>query len=309
MNIRKFLAGIVGILTFIGIIVLIGMVVNNIWPGYSPSDHPLERIVMLMFSAIIASSTYNLIKGEEIKENGKTVDNNHILETNKNNNYFLNKSKDIIENNSNLVADSPENILEEITIQKHPETKQISAKKSSEPHLQSFNQRNYQTKNCTVCQQENKKDASYCIMCGNQLIEYASLLKRLMAFIIDMTILSVLMGGLLILMAIIIPNSDTTNFDFYFMLWIIISACTSFIYFVLFNLTGQTCGKMGLKIKVVSDQNQKLNLLQSFLRTLILIVDLMPYFIPGLIALIAMASSEKNQRLGDMITKTIVIEK
>ncbi len=65
MNWRKVIAGIIGFLTFIGVIVLIGIVVQNIWPGYSFSDHPLERLSLLFICFMIASMVYNLIKGEE----------------------------------------------------------------------------------------------------------------------------------------------------------------------------------------------------------------------------------------------------
>ncbi|MBC7088614.1 MAG: hypothetical protein H5T96_09165 [Tissierellales bacterium] len=75
MNWRKIIAGIVGFLVFIGVIVLIGIVVRNFWPGFSPSEHPIERLLILFVSGVIALTVYNLIKGdepEEIKEKGIT---------------------------------------------------------------------------------------------------------------------------------------------------------------------------------------------------------------------------------------------
>jgi len=75
MNWRKVIAGIIGFLTFIGVIVLIGIVVRNYWPGFSPSEHPIERLLILFVSFVVASMVYNLIKGdepEEIKEKGIT---------------------------------------------------------------------------------------------------------------------------------------------------------------------------------------------------------------------------------------------
>ncbi|MEN4017398.1 MAG: hypothetical protein PQ975_02190 [Methanobacterium sp.] len=70
MNLRKVIAGIIGFLTFIGVIVLIGIVVQNYWPGFSPSEHPIERLFILFVSGVIALTVYNLIKGDEpeIKE-------------------------------------------------------------------------------------------------------------------------------------------------------------------------------------------------------------------------------------------------
>jgi len=73
MNWRKFIAVIMGILTFVGVIVLIGIVVRSYWPDYSPSEHPVERLSILFVSFFVASTVYNLIKGEEqeIKEKKK----------------------------------------------------------------------------------------------------------------------------------------------------------------------------------------------------------------------------------------------
>jgi len=73
MNGRKFIAVIMGILTFVGVIVLIGIVVRSYWPDYSPSEHPVERLFILFASFFVASTVYNLINGEEqeIKEKKK----------------------------------------------------------------------------------------------------------------------------------------------------------------------------------------------------------------------------------------------
>lgn len=69
-------------------------------------------------------------------------------------------------------------------------------------------------------------------------------------------------------------------------------------------------GKMALGIEVVTDSpHEKIGLIKSFLRTILLVVDLMPYILPGLGALIVMAISDKNQRIGDMAAKTVVIKK
>jgi len=65
MNGRKFIAVIMGILTFVGVIVLIGIIVRSYWPDYSPSEHPVERLSILFVSFLAASTVYNLIKGEE----------------------------------------------------------------------------------------------------------------------------------------------------------------------------------------------------------------------------------------------------
>jgi len=67
MNFRKFIAILAAIAAFIGIGALIAISVQNIWPGYSFSDHPLERLSLLFICFMIASMVYNMIKGEEVE--------------------------------------------------------------------------------------------------------------------------------------------------------------------------------------------------------------------------------------------------
>ncbi|MEN4018163.1 MAG: hypothetical protein PQ975_11335, partial [Methanobacterium sp.] len=43
------------------------IVVQNYWPGFSPSEHPIERLFILFVSGVIALTVYNLIKGEELE--------------------------------------------------------------------------------------------------------------------------------------------------------------------------------------------------------------------------------------------------
>jgi uncharacterized RDD family membrane protein YckC len=47
---------------------------------------------------------------------------------------------------------------------------------------------------------------------------------------------------------------------------------------------------------------------QSIIRNLLLIIDLIPYLVPGLIGFIFSFGSEKKQRIGDIIAKTLVIK-
>ena len=163
---------------------------------------------------------------------------------------------------------------------------------------------------CPICHKPNIEGALYCAECGSRLTEYAPLLSRFLAFLIDIIILGVFSMGLFIVLVLMIPNADTTNFDTFSVVWAVLTLIVSFIYFLLFHIEGQTLGKMALGIKVVTESAQeKITVLQSFLRTLLLVVDLMPYLIPGLLALVAMAASDRNQRIGDILTKTVVIKK
>ena len=64
MNLRKIIVGIAAIFVFIGILTLISTV-HTIWPDYWFSDHPIERVVALFLSFVVASIVYSLIKGKE----------------------------------------------------------------------------------------------------------------------------------------------------------------------------------------------------------------------------------------------------
>ncbi len=71
MGLRKFIAIVVGIIAFVGTGSLIAIGVQNIWPGYAFSDHPFERLSLLFISFLVASSVYNMIKGDEPEPEAK----------------------------------------------------------------------------------------------------------------------------------------------------------------------------------------------------------------------------------------------
>lgn len=70
------------------------------------------------------------------------------------------------------------------------------------------------------------------------------------------------------------------------------------------GLTGQTLGKKILNIKVVREDSTKLSLINSFVRHLFDVVDIIFF-----VGLIIASLNSKKQRLGDLIAKTIVISK
>jgi uncharacterized RDD family membrane protein YckC len=68
---------------------------------------------------------------------------------------------------------------------------------------------------------------------------------------------------------------------------------------------GQTIGKRVVGLRTVSDQGVRLSFLQSFIRNLVRIIDLMPglYLVGGLSALL----DTHGRRLGDLAAGTIVV--
>lgn len=81
-----------------------------------------------------------------------------------------------------------------------------------------------------------------------------------------------------------------------------------FLYFTLLLGTyGQTVGKMAVKIKVVKEDGTKIGYIDALLRTVLLVIDGIPYVIPYLLGAILIWSSDKKQRLGDRAAHTIVV--
>ncbi len=78
-------------------------------------------------------------------------------------------------------------------------------------------------------------------------------------------------------------------------------------FIVLEGYLGQTVGKMLLGIKVVREDNGEVpGLKAATIRTVMRLIDgLLAY----LVAFIAVLASQKNQRLGDMLAKTLVVRK
>lgn len=69
------------------------------------------------------------------------------------------------------------------------------------------------------------------------------------------------------------------------------------------GLTGQTIGKRVVRIKVIKEGTSESSVGSSVIRHLFDIIDMI-----FLIGLIVAAASEKKQRIGDLVAKTIVIE-
>ena len=64
---------------------------------------------------------------------------------------------------------------------------------------------------------------------------------------------------------------------------------------------------MAVKIKVVKEDGSKLSYIDAFVRTLLLYIDAFPYIIPFLLGAILIWTSDKKQRLGDRVARTIVV--
>ncbi len=128
---------------------------------------------------------------------------------------------------------------------------------------------------------------------------------RIGAAIIDM----ILMGILFVVMSAIFGESESDDSSFSINLsglpFIIYTLLVLGYYFILELKTGQTVGKMLLKIKVVSADSQPLTPGKVAVRTILRIVDGIFFY---LVAFICVVATKQKQRLGDMAAGTLVVK-
>ncbi len=69
---------------------------------------------------------------------------------------------------------------------------------------------------------------------------------------------------------------------------------------------GATLGKKVVKIKVVKEDGSACGIGPAFVRTLLRIIDGLPFLY--IIGMVLIARSDKKQRLGDRVAKTVVVK-
>ena len=136
-------------------------------------------------------------------------------------------------------------------------------------------------------------------------LEYdlASLGERIVAWLIDA---GIFVAYFIVIMAII-GFSQTGSF-IERNPWISLFFIFPFVFYNLgcdIWLNGQTLGKKAMKIKVISLNGDQATMGQYIIRWLFRLVDI--YLFNSLVAFVAVAVSEKKQRIGDMVAGTTVI--
>lgn len=132
-------------------------------------------------------------------------------------------------------------------------------------------------------------------------LEFAGLGKRILGGIIDIILLTIVFAIFVRFFGReVMPGSYHIEGMPAFILFVLM-----FLYYWVFEATtGKTLGKLIVKTRVVNKEGSKITWGQSFVRNIMRIIDGLFFY---LVAVIAIASSEKNQRLGDMLAKTVVI--
>jgi uncharacterized RDD family membrane protein YckC len=131
-------------------------------------------------------------------------------------------------------------------------------------------------------------------------MQYQGIWIRFISFLIDTIVLGVLIGFIGSILGFSVV-SQTAGWGFGLLSFIIFLAYFTYLE----GSKGQTIGKMVTKIKVIREDGGKINMNQAFTRNILRVIDgLLAY----LIGAILIWRSDKKQRLGDNIAKTVVIK-
>lgn len=140
------------------------------------------------------------------------------------------------------------------------------------------------------------------------LYEFASLMRRFIAKVIDAIVVT-LLPALLFLSYLIDINLETEPVKFFVMVLLFAGYVLvgGFLYHVLLEgVYGKTLGKKLCGIVVLKDDFTPCGLLAGFLRNLLRIADSFFYY---LVAIVSLSGTLKWQRLGDIVAGTVVIRK
>lgn len=199
---------------------------------------------------------------------------------------------------------------------------------------------------CPKCGVENKKGDNFCIYCGEELgnrdlknrnagekeninnndtfkgeikpnysgyfenngFKLASLGSRILAYLVDMLVLIVLIAIFTVPIFVIQYMYFSYDEPVFELVANLVGFLIVFGYFILMEGPlgkGRTIGKMALKLRVVKEKDHsRIGFGKSAIRNFLRIID---GFFLYLIGMLLISRSEKNQRLGDSVAKTIVI--
>ena len=129
---------------------------------------------------------------------------------------------------------------------------------------------------------------------GPEQMEYQGIGIRLVSLVIDSIIFGLIFGA---------GGMQGDMFPWY---WGVLYFAIYIAYFTLLEGSkGQTVGKMITKIKVVREDGSPIDMSQAFTRNILRIIDgLFAY----LIGAILIWRSDKQQRLGDSVARTVVVK-
>jgi uncharacterized RDD family membrane protein YckC len=145
-------------------------------------------------------------------------------------------------------------------------------------------------------------------------MQYQGVAIRFVALLIDLIILWIISYILTIPLAASAVSYDVSTgaFTIGAAYYAVIAATfvIELLYFtLLLGLYGKSVGMMVVKIKVVKEvDGASISYGDAFVRTILLLIDAIPYIVPYLLGAILIWTSDKKQRLGDRVAHTIVVK-
>jgi uncharacterized RDD family membrane protein YckC len=145
-------------------------------------------------------------------------------------------------------------------------------------------------------------------------MQYQGVAIRFVALLIDLIILGIInyILTLPIAASAVSYNVSTGAFTIGAAYYAVIAVTfvIELLYFtLLLGLYGQSVGMMAVKIKVVKEMDgASISYGDAFVRTILLLIDAIPYIVPYLLGAILIWTSDKKQRLGDRVAHTIVVK-
>ena len=130
-------------------------------------------------------------------------------------------------------------------------------------------------------------------------MEYQGIGIRFVSLVIDSLIISAIFGALATILGAGMMRHGT---------WSV--GILSFVFYIAYytyleGTRGQTIGKMITKIKVVREDGTPIDMEQAFKRNILRIIDGLFVYLIGAILI---WRSDKQQRLGDTVAKTVVVK-
>ncbi len=179
---------------------------------------------------------------------------------------------------------------------------------------------------CPNCGAPVKEDASFCGSCGYRLVaepaapaqaparptprplvttrEYKGVGRRAVATIIDGILLFVAHFALGVVISLLAGRTKGAGLGLTYALYCLTSLL-AFGYFVVLEATaGATLGKMALGMRVVKEDGSPCDWKASLIRNVLRVIDGLFGYLLGAILI---WTSDKKQRLGDRVAKTVVI--
>jgi uncharacterized RDD family membrane protein YckC len=137
------------------------------------------------------------------------------------------------------------------------------------------------------------------------LMSYQGVGIRFVAILIDSIILGIIIGILGFIFGA--SNNVSGMYPYYGLGWFNILSFIIYIgyYTILEGTSGQTIGKMITRIKVVREDGRPIDIGTALIRNILRVIDGLIFYIIGAILI---WTSNKKQRLGDRVAKTVVVK-